>query len=606
MWSDNTTDKDFLGYDVHIELLKNLLKDDTVYPITIGIFGDWGSGKSSIMELLKKEIENENDEIACLYFNGWVFEGYDDAKAALMESIIIEFEDEKKFGEEIKDNVKKLLGKVNWMRVIGLGFKNIALPAISAYASGGLTLIPSLLNSLKNIPDLSERLKSDDAEEWLSSFIKEDKPNIEKTLVREFREEFSEMLRKSKIKKLIIFIDDLDRCTPDRIIDNLEAIKLFLNVENTAFIIGADQRIVKHAIDYRYNTQFKNTEKSENKRIVTDYLEKLIQLPYFLPKLSDSEVETYINLLFCQKDLSSTVLKKVLDDFKEFRKKDRYSVFNYSNIINVLSSDEIQKLSHSISLISRLSPLITECLNGNPRQIKRFLNTFILRKKLADVAQIKDFKDDILAKLMILENSKQELFEQLSNWQMSQKGEFKEFDEIEKIVLEKGIDEYSKNISSEWCISEIINWIKTPPALSGKDLRDYFWVSRDKLSSLQSNLLIPPHIRDLISFFEDEVSEIITKENLKQKIISLSGTEISIFYEVLGKRIINDKENIRLYQLLRYSIEENILFAKEKYIEVLKTIGNEIPRSEIIAMKNFIHIPEINNIYKRLTTKQKK
>lgn len=107
MWTDNVTDLDFLGFDVHANLIKELIKDEKMLPLTIGLFGDWGSGKSSILEVLKKDIEKE-PKTACIYFNGWVFEGYDDAKAALLETILKEFEDEKKFGEEIKDDIKKL------------------------------------------------------------------------------------------------------------------------------------------------------------------------------------------------------------------------------------------------------------------------------------------------------------------------------------------------------------------------------------------------------------------------------------------------------------------------------------------------------------------
>lgn len=109
MWTDNITDKDFLGFDVHANLIKELIADKKMLPVTIGLFGDWGSGKSSILEVLKNELEKE-EKTACLYFNGWVFEGYDDAKAALLETILKELEDEKKFGPGLKDEIKSVNG----------------------------------------------------------------------------------------------------------------------------------------------------------------------------------------------------------------------------------------------------------------------------------------------------------------------------------------------------------------------------------------------------------------------------------------------------------------------------------------------------------------
>jgi predicted KAP-like P-loop ATPase len=367
-------------------------------PLTIGLFGDWGSGKSSILETLKKDIEKEQ-KTACLYFNGWTFEGYDDAKASLLETIVKAFEDEKKFGAEIKDNLKKLYKSIKWMRVIGFGLKNIAIPLMT----GGITQIAQGINDIV-----------DDPEQFIDSSDKEDKFEV----VKKFRDEFEKLLDKSKIDKLVVIIDDLDRCLPDRIIDNLEAIKLFLNVKNTAFVIGADPRIVRHAIEYRYKDMIDDSNKeNSNERIVYDYLEKLIQIPYNLPKLSDSEVETYITLLFCENDIdNSDDFKVVLEAFKKFREQNRYSVFDFVKVKETLAdTTKTKKLEKNVSLIAKLSPIISESLYGNPRQIKRFLNTFMLRKKLANVAKIPKFKDDVLAKLMILEYAEPKLFEILYN-----------------------------------------------------------------------------------------------------------------------------------------------------------------------------------------------
>ena len=86
-----------------------------------------------------------------------------------------------------------------------------------------------------------------------------------------------------------------------RIIDNLEAIKLFLSVDRTAFVIGADPRIVRHAISSIYKPEEIRAESGEYEPqtdIVNDYLEKLIQVPYRLPRLSPAEVQTYMSLLF--------------------------------------------------------------------------------------------------------------------------------------------------------------------------------------------------------------------------------------------------------------------------------------------------------------------
>lgn len=57
MWADNETTEDLLGFKVHADLLIDVIKDDTILPVTIGVFGDWGSGKSSILKIVNEELE---------------------------------------------------------------------------------------------------------------------------------------------------------------------------------------------------------------------------------------------------------------------------------------------------------------------------------------------------------------------------------------------------------------------------------------------------------------------------------------------------------------------------------------------------------------------
>lgn len=611
MWTDNTTDKDFLGFDVHASLITELIKDGKMLPLTIGLFGDWGSGKSSILEVLKKEIEKE-PEIACLYFNGWVFEGYDDAKAALLETILKEFEDENKFGAEIKDNIKKLSNSVKWMRVIGFGIKNIALPAAAAYMTGDLSLITQLVSGLKgaaeNPDDLVAKIKGHDTEGFLKQFVKESEETDKFDVVRKFRDDFEELLEKSKIDKLVIIIDDLDRCLPDRIIDNLEAIKLFLNVKNTAFVIGADPRIVRHAIEYRYKDKIIDTNaENTNDRIVNDYLEKLIQIPYNLPKLSDSEVETYVTLLFCENDLSPEDFNKVLCAFKKFREIERYSVFDFAKVKDAVGdASKTEKLEQNVSLIAKLSPIISESLYGNPRQIKRFLNTFMLRKKLATVAHIKDFRDEILAKLMILEYAEPKLFEILYNWQISNQGIAMPLEALEGACSNKVNGKSSiPNEHKEWNKPKIINWLSSEPLLSQIDLRDYYWISRDKLSSMQSNLLVPPIVKSLMTKLEpDAMADKLTLKILDEEVKRLSNNDQNSFFHLLKQRIVTEPDKKRNYDIFNLSLETG-LDCKTVYIESLESVGKKLPPAVKESLKSFNDThPEFKKFTK--TTSKKK
>lgn len=571
MWSDSIAKKDYLGFDVHANLIKGLIDEPGMLPITIGVFGDWGSGKSSIMESLKKAYDAENDKsTVCLQFNGWVFEGYDDAKAALIEAILKSFESNKSLPRKAKNKIKKLAQSVNWMRAIGFGVKNVAVPLVAASLTGGLSLGQQIFEWIKGLTEnpqqIADAIKDLDYDKFKKKYLKEDKtPSLEEQyqVVRKFRDNFKEMLDEANIKKLIVLIDDLDRCLPDRIIDNLEAIKLFLNVDNTAFIIGADQRIVRDAIRHRYKDLMARDDEKENKRVVVDYLEKLIQVPYNLPKLSDTEVETYITLLFCEDEFGKDGMSDVITAFKDFRKTDRYSVFGIEQVKKVITDKVVRKrLEDKVTLISKLSPLIAGNLDGNPRQIKRFLNTFILRKKLADVAKLADFKDDVLAKLMILEYAEPNMFADLYSWQAQNKGYAQELKKFEKKNEdgEHGIEDKYKL----WKDAKIIKWLDSEPFLANIDLRDYFWISRDRLESMKDSMTPPVVTQIIMTLMVKGQSDNLLHQKIKTDVLGLQDNLQHELYSQLARRAsANSAERKQIFNLYEFMIEDGCACSNE-------------------------------------------
>ncbi len=606
MWSDNIAKKDYLGFEVHASLIKGLVDDPNMLPITIGVFGDWGSGKSSIMETLKMRYDEEHKEdksIVCLQFNGWIFEGYDDAKAALISSILECFQDRKSFGQKAVNKARKLAKSVNWMRVLGFGVKNIATPIIAASLTGGATLAPQIFNWFQNLisdPErIAEKINGIDIEDIRKKYFKEN-PSIsieeQYQMVRQFRKDFRNLLDEAKISKLIILIDDLDRCLPDRIIDNLEAIKLFLNVENTAFIIGADPRIVRDAIRHRYKELISRDENSENGRVVIDYLEKLIQIPYTLPKLSESEVETYITLLFCEDLLEDTELNAVHDAFKEFRAKDRYSIFGIEQVTaSITDSKAIKKLKEQISLISKLSPLIAGNLDGNPRQIKRFLNTFMLRKKLAEVAQIADFRDDILAKLMILEYAEPNLFTELYSWQAQNRGYAPLLREFEKKGNGKEIDDKP----AKWKTQKVKTWLDSEPYLASVDLRDYFWISRDRLNSIYS-VMTPPIVKNILnSLMVKSQADTVINRKIEEDVLTLEDVLQHELFRQLAKRAeMNKDERTHILNLFENLLNKSCNCTDEIRNFCLSIKSNLKPAQMEILRRIVEKHPELQDIIK--------
>jgi len=611
MWSDNETSEDLLGFKVHADLLIDVIKDDSVLPITIGVFGDWGSGKSSVLKIIQEQFQDLNgkpkdDDTLCIYFNGWTFEGYDDAKAALLDSILSELQNNSGFSAEIKKSVKekakKLWSSINWMRGAGMVLKNVALPAVSAYFTGGVSLAPFAMQKLSewNIDSpekLIEKLSSSEGSDFIKSLQIESSEETSSNPVAEFRSDFMALLEVTEFKRLVVIIDDLDRCKPERIIENLEAIKLFVNVPKTAFVIGADPRIVRHAIEYKYGGS--NDVKEDNSRIVEDYLEKLIQLPYSLPKLSEPEVETYISMLICKREIGNEKFKNVHSNFQEFRLLDKYSTYGLLNMETVLLADDFEKVKSNIISIPSLVPLITQSLYGNPRQIKRFLNTYVLRKRLSDVAKLSEFNSSVLAKLMLLEYSEVRLFRKLFEWQLNQDGIPKEVKVLEDICKDENstsaIQKLDSRGFSDWCNGKIVKWIQIEPQLSEIDLRDYFWISRDNITaSISASSLIPPIVKSIFKELSNEMPTGTRKEIFKAKFTKLAPLEKDALLNLLSINIKkNPKEKIG-FEVFNLFVDENVTNAVSYYIEAIKSLNKtEIDPSVGLSLRKYSQYPVI-------------
>ena len=627
MWSDNETTEDLLGFRVHADLIRSIVTDPKMLPATIGVFGDWGSGKTSVMKMLERSFDSNNYErITCLYFNGWLFEGYDDAKSAILSSILLELSEHQRFGPKIRDKASNLLKSVDSMRLIKLGMQYVALPAFAAYVSGGASLIPSVASAANSLlrkkeeePEEANSKETTTEEDVdLGKLVNADKSLSVHADVRSFRDQFSSLIAECDIDSLVVLIDDLDRCSPERIIDNLEAIKLFLNVEKTAFVIGADPRIVRHAIETRYKPseiQKQDDQEEAGHRLVLDYLEKLIQIPYHLPRLSPAEVETYMVLLFCSRDLEKEKLKKCLAAFESFRAQDRYTVFGYTNVRDVLGEQEVpESLSKSLTFCTAAAPSITEGLKGNPRQVKRFLNAFVLRRQLAEVAKLEHIHDEVLVKLMVLEYGYPERYYQLYEWQAVADGFPKEIQILESSILssDEDIDNQESNVLpsdknmdreedaekkselemenaiSGWETSSIQKWIAMEPSLSKVDLRDYFWISRDRLQSTFSGIsMVSPIVRRIL---EGLISDNSGKRNIAvDTAVDLNEDEKSSLLTQLEKHVHRHPDQRSGYDVLIALIEKNINGSAEALASILdKCPSGSIPPELAFSLRTLM------------------
>ena len=585
MWSDIETDKDLLGFSVHANLIKDVVTNVKNLPITIGLYGDWGSGKSSVLKILEKQLEEDKDSIV-IYFDGWTFESFDDAKLALIQGIVDELEKSEKFIEKVKDkadDVKsaftKLKKSINWMRILKVTAKS-AIPLLSASMTGGVSVIPLLISAFQeNKDDLTDILTGDKAEEFLKNVIGADKEEKKYAAVREFRNDFTDLIKKSKYEKVIILIDDLDRCLPRHI--NLEAIKLFLNVPGTAFVIAADEYIVSNAIKSEYQLLIKASEQDGSGHNIGEaYMEKFIQLPYRLPSLSNKEVETYVNLLFCQSELPQETFDIVQKDFIEFTKTSKFEIYSWDRINTILSDGRYGNLQTTIGFMSRFSNIISVALRRNPRLIKRFLNAYEVRNTLLKASGI-DSQDNrfALLKLMLLEYKHEKLFNELCEWVFNQPGTPSELIYMEKAIAGEKTGKYPEN--KEWEQTDVKTLLGINPLFSSVNLKELFWVSRDKLSDIIGGTsLYSAKVKDVFKRAYNYTSDSILKTICVDEVAKLSADDSHDFFEQLDEMIITKPNEKNGYNVYFFCIENNIEGAYAKFVDILDRIDvQKIPFS---------------------------
>jgi len=479
MWHDNETTQDLIGFQRIAKTIASLLTDKNILPVTVGLFGDWGSGKSSILRMVEQEI-SKADSVLILRFDGWLFEGYDDAKAALMTAIIDcltkHIEGNKALWEKLKPKAMSLLRRINWFRAVGLAAKGI----LTLTSPAGAAVVAGLSIS-DAISFVAGQAKDPEALEKSIKGLVKDEPTTTKDMhetIREFRDEFQSLVQESSISTLAVLIDDLDRCLPESIVSTLEAIKLFLSVPGTAFVIAADERIVSQAIARRYPP-----ENYKEFDIAQEYLDKLVQIPCIIPPMDVIETETYIYLLFAQKELQPEQFEKLYATVQENRINPSVAQpLNYG-IAKSCIGDAARALEADFAIAGRIAPILARHLGGNPRLVKRFLNTFSLRIRLARSEKI-DLNHGLLVKIMVLERFHKDMFEELYRWQIEQDGIPAQIEKLEKAV--SGENETSDSADESYFKSwlddpSLREWLRMEPLLFEKNLAPYFYLARESL-----------------------------------------------------------------------------------------------------------------------------
>ena len=114
--ADNETAIDLLYYEAIARTVVRLVVEKTEESLSVGVHGDWGAGKSSVL-MMVEEAFRKDERALCVRFNGWLFQGFEDAKAVLIETIVDELLRKRPVHEKVAAQAKKVLRRVDWMKV---------------------------------------------------------------------------------------------------------------------------------------------------------------------------------------------------------------------------------------------------------------------------------------------------------------------------------------------------------------------------------------------------------------------------------------------------------------------------------------------------------
>lgn len=259
------------GFEQYVKTLARLISGRaTKTPITISIHGQWGSGKSSLMKTVQKIIGDketykeyfgedkfQKTKSKVIWFNAWEYECKEDIGLTILQYIGLEL----KKDEKAKTKFPKVK---NYLKIVG----KIAADTILRKA-GNISL--------------------DEVEEYISKYQEEAVGQIP-NLSNLFKEAVNEYIEKSNNERIIIFIDDLDRCSIKNAKNIIDAIRLFLTTEKCVFILGLDIDRLQKSLDHEFQ-HLKDFDARE-------YIDKIVQLRFELPPLYHEDVKKYARELF--------------------------------------------------------------------------------------------------------------------------------------------------------------------------------------------------------------------------------------------------------------------------------------------------------------------
>ena len=336
----HTRQSDGLGFDTYARVLAQAALD-TPGPFTIGVFGEWGTGKTSLMRLIQANLKTEPN-VVTVWFNAWRYEKEEHPIVPLIGTIIRQLEEHRDLSEKFGDSVR---GLIRALRAVAYGFSAKSTVKIPGFAEVEASFIA------KDMIDRKEKITPD--------------PLLDRSL---YYGAFNslEAVQLGRDLRVVILIDDLDRCFPDQAIRLLESIKLVLAQPGFIFVLGVARRVIEGYLQHRYSSDFGIRDFKGHL-----YLDKIVQLPFHIPPASGRMGD------FCA----------------------------------LMLSDQPGEIT---TQLSEILPIVAEALGGNPRSVIRFINNVLIdlaiNRELAETSLMEQIPLNYFAISRCLEDRWPEVF----------------------------------------------------------------------------------------------------------------------------------------------------------------------------------------------------
>lgn len=581
MLNDAETRIDYLNFKIVADPVAQMIIQGGDKPVSIGVSGNWGAGKSSMVGMIAESLKatEEADKYIFLDFNAWLYQGYEDARLALLQRVADELAKVVKDNTSAYEKFKAFLGRINWFKTVLATAPVVTKTAIGVASmgpiGGALAALEGIVTKVKsikaedlpayvetctkNLPDLKEYLK-EATEKSMPKEIEALRNSFEKTL-------------EALDRRLVVIVDDLDRCLPDVALPTLEAMRLLLMVNRTVFVIAADETMIRQAVRVRYGSEALDEDR------VTSYFDKLIQIPVRVPRPGPNEVKCYIVLLLAelavqQGALDCSAFSDAHKNLKKLLRKSWAGRLTREAVADAFGANA-EKISEYIDIADQIAGIMTasSSIGGNPRLIKRFINNLMIRKAVSD-SQEMELSFAAMVKLHLFERcAPMGAFDELASMVAnSDDGRIKDIGKWESAV-EEGKE--PEGIPESWTIDFARQWLQLSPELKKIDLRPYIYLSREDKARFEPRKDLSPEGRNVMSLLTNTGRY---QSTLIPQIRAINETELGMIFERLRDRVIAEKwSSVSMLQLL------HVPMAVEKFANPYVALMSNMPREKSVA-----------------------